>query len=110
MTFLGNVLFHVHYILFVYSIIILQAKLKYRIIFFYGFIINYAINTILKGLIFKNSASGQKIQITYADGGTETWTINAALSSVSVVPGSNSNSLQPGDGKVKPSENCPKQG
>ena len=52
MTFLGNVLFHVHYILFVYSIIILQAKLKYRIIFFYGFIINYAINTILKYIFF----------------------------------------------------------
>jgi hypothetical protein len=41
-----------HYILFVYSIIILRAKLKYKTIFFYGFIINYAINTILKYIFF----------------------------------------------------------
>ncbi|MFZ6691984.1 hypothetical protein [Undibacterium sp. SXout20W] len=69
-----------------------------------------AINSIIKGIFVNKSGVGQRIEITYADGGTETWTINAALSSVSVVPNSNGNSLQPGDGKVKPSDNCPKQG
>jgi len=68
-----------------------------------------AIALAFKGIVGQGKLN-PTIQITYADGGTETWTINAALSSVSVVPGSNSNSLQPGDRKVKPSDNCPKQG